>query len=519
MAGPEESGLSTGSAALTLGAPPLVAVRGASKRFGATQALGGVDLDVHAGSVVALLGQNGAGKSTLIKALAGVYTLDEGTAEIVGEPVGTPAAAARISFIHQDLGLVDGLTVAENVALGTGYPRRGRGGRGGRWAPIDWRAVRRRADRALELIGTEVDPRTQVADLSRTERSLVAIGRALVVDAKVLVLDEPTASLPVDETHRLLSVVRGLRDEGLGIIYVTHRLDEVFAIADEVVVMRDGRVVATTPLARTTPEEVVRQIVGRKPVPPPPPAPRESSGTALALDAVVGERVGPVTMSVRRGEVVGLVGLAGAGHVELGRTVLGDSTFYSGTVQLDGQPYTPTDVATAVRRGLGLVTSDRAAEGLAMPLTLTENLLPNPALTGDKPWSWRNQGAERERAAELVRTFGVRPDDPDLPVGGLSGGNQQKIILGRWLSTDATVLVLEEPTAGVDVGAKHEIYTLLDVALERGLAVLLISTDFEEVAQVSHRALVFKDGEIVREIGRDDLSVATLVALASGAQS
>jgi ribose transport system ATP-binding protein len=498
-----------GPAPLDPGAPPLVRVRGAGKRFGATQALDGVDFDVHGGSVVALLGANGAGKSTLIKALAGVYSLDTGTAEIVGEPVGTPAAQARIAFIHQDLGLVDGLTVAENVALGTGYPRR----RG----LIAWRDVRRRADRALELIGADVDPRARVADLSRTERSLVAIGRALVVDAKVLVLDEPTASLPVDETHRLLAVVRSLRDEGLGIVYVTHRLDEVFTIADEVVVMRDGRVVETTPLSRTSPDEVVGHIVGRKPVPPPPPAPRTGTQPALVLDGVVGERVGPVSLTVRRGEVVGLVGLAGAGHVETGRTILGDSRCYAGRLELDGKPYRPTDVPTAVRRGLGLVTSDRAAEGLAMGLTCTENLLPNPALQGQKPWTWRRHGVERARAAELVRTFGVRPADPDLPVGGLSGGNQQKVILGRWLSTDASVLVLEEPTAGVDVGAKHEIYTLLDAALERGLAVLLISTDFEEVATVCHRALVFRDGEIVREITANDLSVTTLVALASGA--
>jgi ribose transport system ATP-binding protein len=494
---------------LTLGAPPLITVRAAAKRFGATQALDAVDLDVQPGSVLALLGQNGAGKSTIIKVLAGVYTLDAGEVTVCGAPLGSAEAAGKISFIHQDLGLVPGLSVAENVALGTGYPRR----RG----LIGWSSVRRRAERALELVGSTVDPRTRVADLSRTDKSLVAIGRALVVQAKVLVLDEPTASLPVDETHRLFTVLRALRDEGLGLIYVSHRLDEVFEIADHVTIMRDGAVVANAPLADLTPSEVVQYIVGKNPVPPPPPAPRRNEKVSLSLTDVVGERVGPVSLSIRAGEVVGLVGLSGAGHVELGRTVLGDLTCHGGTMTVHGEPYAPTTVPAAVARGLGFVTSNRAEEGLAMPLTLTENLRPNPDLTGDGGWRFRRNRNERVKAEALIQTFGVRPADPDLPVSGLSGGNQQKVILGRWLSTQASILVLEEPTAGVDVGAKHEIYALLDDALARGVSVLLISTDFEEVAQVCHRALVFKDGQIVREIAAADLTVSELVSYASGA--
>ena len=488
---------------------PVVRVRGACKRFGATQALDEVDLDVLPGSVLALLGQNGAGKSTLIKILAGVYSLDRGQIDVAGHPLGSPEATGRISFIHQDLGLVAGLTVAENVALGTGYPRR----RG----LIGWADARRRAERALEIVGSSVDPRARVADLSRTDRSLVAIGRALVVDAQVLVLDEPTASLPVDETHRLMTVLRRLRDDGLGLVYVSHRLDEVFEIADRATIMRDGRVVADGPLADTTPAEVITHIVGRKPVPPPPPSPPADRPPVLELDAVIGERVGPVSLSLRPGEVVGLVGLSGAGHMELGRTVLGVLHCHGGTFRLNGRPYHPAHMGEAVRRGLGFVTSNRAEEGLAMPLTLTENLLPNPALRGERGWRLRRNHPEREQARQLVNRFGVRPADPDLPVSALSGGNQQKVILGRWLSTDAKVLVLEEPTAGVDVGAKHELYTLLDSALAQGVAVLLISTDFEEVAQVSHRALVFKDGLVVREIPRSALSVASLVSYASGA--
>jgi ribose transport system ATP-binding protein len=268
----------------------LVRVRGAAKTFGATRAMAAVDLDLAAGSIRALLGQNGAGKSTLIKVLAGVYHLDAGEVTIAGHPLGSPGAKASISFIHQDLGLVPGLSVGENVALGAGYPRRG--------PRIDWRGVRRRAERALEIIGSAVDPSTRLADLSRTEKSLVAIARALVVeDARVLVLDEPTASLPVDETHRLFTVLRQVRDGGMGLLYVSHRLDEVFELADCVTVMRDGRVVAEGPLDGFTPADVVAHIVGREPVPQPPPAPAAATSTLLALDGVAGDRVGPESTS------------------------------------------------------------------------------------------------------------------------------------------------------------------------------------------------------------------------------
>jgi len=331
------------------------------------------------------------------------------------------------------------------------------------------------------------------------------------------VLDEPTASLPVDETHRLFTVLRRLRADGLALVYVSHRLDEVFEIADRVTIMRDGRVVGETTVAATTPQEVVTAIVGRQPVPPPPPSPPADERKVLVLDGVVGERVGPVSLELRAGEVVGLVGLSGAGQVEIGRTVLGASACFSGALELRGRPYRPTTVAAAVARGLGFVTSNRAEEGLAGSLTVAENLVPNPRVRGTGPLEFRRHGVERALAQRLVEEYGVRPADPSLLVAELSGGNQQKVILARWLSTPASVLILEEPTAGVDVGAKHEIYTLLDRALARGVAALLISSDFEEVARVCHRALVFKDGRIVREISRADLGVAALVAYASGA--
>ena len=488
---------------------PLVDVRGACKRFGATQALDDVSLDIRAGEVVALLGQNGAGKSTVIKVLAGVHGLDAGEVTIGGHALGSAAAAGRISFIHQDLGLVAGLTVAENIALGTGYPRQ----RG----LISWRHTRLQAERALARVSSNIDPNASLTTLGRTERSLVAIARALVVDADVLVLDEPTASLPVQETGRLFSVLRDLRDRGLGLLYVSHRLDEVFDISDRMVIMRDGRVVAESRTTDSTPSQVVLDIVGRKPIPPPPPAPLAEAPTVLTVTGLVSERVGPIDLTLRAGEVLGLVGLGGAGHVELGRALVGALPVYAGQIVLGGRPHTPRGVAAAVGLGMGFITSNRAEEGLAPDLTVRENLLPNPALRGLRALRLRSHGPERALADTMVATYGVRPTDAELPVVSLSGGNQQKVILGRWLSTGATVLVLEEPTAGVDVGAKHELYNLLDEALERGVAVLLISTDVEEVAAVSHRGLVFKDGRVVRELLRSEMTVEALVSYASGA--
>lgn len=496
---------------MTPGAPAveLVRVRGLTKRFGATRALVRVDLDVRAGSVLALLGANGAGKSTVIKILAGVHTADEGTVTVAGHPLGSQAAAGQISFIHQDLGLVDGLSVAENIALGTGYPRS--------HGLIGWRSVRERAQRGLDAVGCDVDPRSRVSELSRTERSLVAIARALVDEARVLVLDEPTASLPVDETERLFAVLRRLRDSGMGLVYVSHRLDEVFTIADEVVVMRDGAVVSRARVAATTPAEVIADIVGHTPVPPPPPVTGDAAERALRVHELVGERFGPLSLEVDRGEVLGMVGLAGAGHVEFGRTVVGALRAAAGEMTFEGRPYSPATTTGAVRRGIGFVTSNRAAEGLGMELTVTENLLANPALRHQGVLNFRRNRAETRQAAELVDRFGIRPADPGLPAGSLSGGNQQKVILGRWLSARPRLLVLEEPTAGVDVGAKSEIYSLLDDALAEGLAVILVSTDFEEVTAVSHRALVVRDGLVVSEIDRSHLTVSALVASASGA--
>ncbi|MBB5119394.1 sugar ABC transporter ATPase [Streptomyces eurocidicus] len=485
---------------------PLVRIRGLGKRFGGTVALDSVDLDIAPGTVLALLGPNGAGKSTLIKVLAGVHHADEGEVTVAGHPLGTEAASHAMSFIHQDLGLVGWMTVAENIALGTGYPRRA--------GLVSWRRTRDRCAEALGVVAAHLDPDTAVAGLTRAERSLVALARALCTRAGLIVLDEPTASLPAADCDRLFDVLHTLRDRGHAVVFVTHRLDEVHKVADAFAVLRDGRLVAHGPLAGYGPARLVRDIVGREP-----PAHRLAAPAVgpdvLTLDGVRTDGAGPVGLRLRAGEVLGAVGLTGAGHLELGRALAGARPLLGGRALLDGRPYRPETVADAVAAGVGFVTSDRQEEGCAPELTVRENFLANPRAGGPPGTRWLGPGQERARAAALIDRFSVRPRDTEVPIATLSGGNQQKVMIGRWLGLRRRLLILEEPTAGVDVGAKAAIHRLLREALAGGLAVLLVSTDFEEVAGASHRALVFVRGTVTTELSGDALTVTALAHAAS----
>ncbi|MDX2529118.1 sugar ABC transporter ATP-binding protein [Streptomyces europaeiscabiei] len=497
------------------GPEPLVRVRGLTKRFGGTLALAGVDLDVHAGSVLALLGPNGAGKSTLIKILAGVHHADAGRITVNGHPLGSHAAA-DMSFIHQDLGLVEWMTVAENIALSTGYARRA--------GLISWRRTRDRCIEVLALVGGHLDPEAPIARLAPAERSLVAIARALATRAKLIVLDEPTARLPATDCARLFRVLHTLRDRGHGILYVSHRLDEVYEVADTFAVLRDGRLVSHGSTAGRSPVRLVRDITGEeaaghRPTTAPAghrPATAPAGGPAvLALHGVRTPGAGPVDLQLRAGEALGLVGLSGAGHMDLGRALAGARPLLGGRVLLDGGPYRPRTVADAVGRGVAFVPGDRQREGCLAELTVRENLLANPR-AGDGPTPrWIGPRRERAAAAALIERFSVRPRDSEAAIATLSGGNQQKVMIGRWLRTGLRLLILEEPTASVDIGAKAAVHRLLDEALAKGLAVLLISTDFEEVVGVCGRALVFVRGAVTAELTGPALTVAGLTRAAS----
>jgi ribose transport system ATP-binding protein len=493
---------------------PLLSFRSISKQFGGTRAVDGVDLDIVGGQIHALLGANGAGKSTLIKILSGLHAADAGEVVFKGRVIHPRAEIDKlpIAFIHQDLGLFDWMTVSENVAIGkSGYPR----ARG----LISWKGVRAQAMRALDLVQSGMDADTPISELTRTERSIVAIARALANDVELLILDEPTSSLPEADVAKLFEVLRRLKERGVGMIYVSHRLDEIFRIADWVTVMRDGRKVASAPTSDFTPQQLVVGIVGRPPaeVFVQPPAP--SAHPLLQVSEVRVRGIGPLNLQVRAGEVLGLCGLRGAGQNELGRAISGIEPMTAGEMKLNGQRIAPRNPNEAIKNGIAFVSSNREAESLGMSLLVRENLYLNPSVHGRRAFSFMRRDVEKARAHELVETYSVRPADGERIVSTLSGGNQQKVVLGRWLSTNAKLFVLEEPTLGVDVGAKAEIYALMNQSLAQGKAAVLVSTDLEEVAGVCNRALIFKSGRIVGELQRGEMSVARLTEIVTGAST
>ena len=503
---------------------PLLRFEGLNKRFGGTQAVAAVSLSVHAGEIVALLGENGAGKSTLIKLLAGIYSADSGEIYFDGQPQSVWRSAERshrsvadqpVAFIHQDLGLVEWMTVAENVCLGMGYPRR--------FGLIDWAAARNHAQRVMACVGCDVGPDRRVFSLTRAEKSLLAIGRALEVKARLLVLDEPSASLPKADVQRLFELLRSLRAQGMAIIYVSHRLDEVMALSDRAAVMRDGRLVATRATAQTSEAELVSLIVGgalEAPAAPAKPlaaqAQEQSMAPVLELINAASGNAGPVSFAVQRGEVVGLVGLRGAGHEAISRALFGREPLSAGRLRLLGQERHFTGPAQAIQAGVAYVASERLEENLAALMSVQENLFPNPALHGERGLALNRRRREWRSAAELIARFGINPPAPAAEVQQLSGGNQQKVVLARWFHLNKPLVVLEEPTAGVDVGAKQQIYGVLRERAAAGTALVVVSTDFEEVATVCTRVLVFRNGTVAAELSGANLTVERLLSAAAG---
>lgn len=494
-------------------AAPLLEFRGVSKRFGGTQAVDGVSFDVRPGEILALLGENGAGKSTLIKLLAGIYRIDSGEMRFDGRPESEWRSSDRsrqpVAFIHQDLGLVEWMTVAENVALGMGYQRR--------FGLIDWGAARKMARRVMSRVGCDIDPDRRIFSLTRAEKSLLAIGRALEVQARLLVLDEPSASLPMADVERLFGVLRELRRQGMAMMYVSHRLDEVMTISDRAAVMRDGKLVTVLETGRTSEAELVHLIVGkalsRTAIKA---SPQADAEIVLRLTEAASGNAGPLSFQVRRGEVVGLVGLRGAGQEAISRALFGREPLSAGAMTLLGREVRFRDCADAIRAGVAYVAGERLEENLAGSMSVLENLFPHPALHGDRGFALDRRRREGETAMALIRQFDVNPPAPTAEIQQLSGGNQQKVVLARWFHLDLPLVVLEEPTAGVDVGAKRQIYGVLRERADAGTALIVVSTDFEEVATVCTRVLVFRDGLIAAELTGTDITVERLLALAAG---
>ncbi|HHG8770883.1 TPA: sugar ABC transporter ATP-binding protein [Raoultella planticola] len=493
---------------------PLLSLRQIVKQFGGNIAVNNVSLDIFPGQIVALLGENGAGKSTLIKILAGVYSRDSGDILFHDRPVDSAASLRKgneqpIAFIHQDLGLVEWMTVAENMAMMMGFPRR--------FGLIDWAATRRQAQRALEDIGIQLNPDDRVFDLSRTEKSLLAIARAVAVDAEVLVLDEPTASLPADDVRHLFRVMNLLRQKQVGMIYITHRLDEVMEMADAVCAMRDGGYAGGGAIERYDLRGLVELIVGeslrddqRLPLP------GVSAPICLRLEDVCVGDTGPVSFTLRAGEMVALAGLRGAGQEEIGRLLFACRSAQRGRITLCDKPFNATTPGEAMSAGVSFVAGDRLHESLVPEMSVRENLFLNPCKHGYTPLSRYDERAEAPASQDKIERFDVRPAQINIEISALSGGNQQKVVMARWLSLNAPLLILEDPSAGVDVGARAEIYDLLNQALQQGVAILVISNDLEEVAHICNRALVFNRGQIVGELLNQDVTFAKLLELASG---
>ncbi len=489
---------------------PVLEGRDLVKRFPGVLALDRVSITLHPSEVLAVIGENGAGKSTLMKILAGIERPDSGGILLDGRPVTLESvrAAARlgIALLHQELNLCDNLDVAANLFLGR-EPRR--------LGFIDRRRLYEEAGRALARVGLEGSPRRLVGTLSPAQRQMVEIARALSVNARVLIMDEPTSSLTRGETERLFAVIRDLRARGVAVVYISHRLGEVREVADRVMALRDGRNSGELPRREADHDAMVRLMVGRDfstlyPRQPRSPGPPVLEVRNLRTAAHPGHAL---DFQVRASEIVGLAGLVGAGRTEALQALFGAPPPQSGEVRVDGVPRAIRRPLDAVRAGLALVPEDRKLQGLILEMTVRENLsLPGLRTAG----LFVDRDAERRLAAETIDRLKIRTPGDRQSVQFLSGGNQQKVVLGKWLALRPRVLLLDEPTRGIDVGAKQEVYRLMEDLAAQGTAILFASSEMEEVLGISDRALVMHEGRIAGELPRSELSEEAVMRLATG---
>jgi ABC-type sugar transport system ATPase subunit len=512
MGRPADAG---GGAVVTGGAAPVFRLGGVTKRFGGVVAVREVDFDVRPGEVHALVGENGAGKSTLMKIVDGLYAPDEGVLEVGGEAASfsspRDAEAAGIAMIPQELDLFPELSVAENLFVGRKRPRKG-------WGALDWDAMRAEARSRLDTLGVDLDVTAPVKQLSAANGQIVAIARALVGDAKAVIMDEPTSSLTEREAERLFRIIGDLTKEGVGVVYISHRLEEIFRISDRVTVLRDGRHIITAPASEMDAEELVRLMVGR---------PLNelftrsaSSPGEVALEVRGLSREGEfedVDLQLRHGEILGLSGLVGAGRTELAQAVFGIAPPDSGEIIVEGETVRKHSPQAAMERGVFYVPEERRSQGLILPFSIKNNItlsiLDRISRFGFVPRS------ERQTADKFAKELSIRGANLSDPVGRLSGGNQQKVVVAKSLAREPSVLLLDEPTRGIDVGAKSEIYRLMDSLAKEGMAILLISSELEEVLSMSDRVLVMREGRIAGEFDRGEATQESVMTAATGTKA
>ena len=492
---------------------PLLEMRGISKRFPGVIALNDVEITVSPGEVVALAGENGAGKSTLMKILGGIYQPDEGQVFVNGTPVvfrGVADATAQgIGFVHQELNVLDNLTVAENVFLGR-EPRIAR-------FLIDRKKLNSLTKQYLSKLGLEVEPDTPLRELSIAQQQMVEIAKALSLNARLVIMDEPTSSLTLTETGQLLSVIADLRAEGVSIIYISHRLGEIKQIADRVVVLRDGKNAGTLERNEIDHDRIVKLMVGRDI--------EEfyvhgAAGATSSFAEIRGLRTmryprAPISFDVRKGEILGIAGLVGAGRSEAAQAIFGVDAAEDAKVSLDGQLVNIRSARDAIRNGIYLVPEDRRIAGLIVDMPIRENIT-LPALSRYSSAGLVSKSRESKRAKEMCERLKVKAPSTETKAANLSGGNQQKVVLAKWLSLDPKLLIFDEPTRGIDVGAKSEIYQLMRDLAASGVAIMMISSDMEEILRESDRIAVMHEGTITGVLDRADASEEAVMRLAVG---
>jgi len=488
-------------------------MRGMCKSFPGVQALKDVDFACRGGEVHALVGENGAGKSTLVKILAGDYEADEGEIKIKGEQVEIrnpgDALALGVSIIYQEFNLLPYMSVAENITLGRS-PRSVGG-------TVHWRKMREQAESALARIGVEMDVREKVMNLSVAEQQLVEIAKALLMDAQIMVMDEPSAVLAGHELETLFNIIRSLKEQRVTIIYISHRLDEVFEIADRATVLKDGQFVGTVDIASATKGQLISMMVGRTLDETFPPIQGEIGEVILRVEGLnSGRKIRDVSFELHRGEVLGLAGLVGAGRTEVARAIFGADHFDSGNIYLDGREIRASDPGHAVGLGVGMIPEDRKQHGFIPAMSVAKNIT-LPILDRLQKFGVIQQDKEDEIVEEYIDYLDIMVSSPDQEIQYLSGGNQQKVILAKWLSSQPKVIIMDEPTRGVDVGTKAEIYRLIRNLAGRGVGIIFISSELPEILGLSDRILVMYAGRIQGELSRDEATEERILTLATGA--
>jgi rhamnose transport system ATP-binding protein len=483
-----------------------------SKSFGGVQALQDVHFEIFPGEVHALLGENGAGKSTLIKIITGVHQPDSGTLFLDGQPIrfaGTREAQEHgIAGIYQEPSLFPDLDIAENILVGRQPVRRG---------AVDWKRMYQEAGVLLRRLGLALDPRTKARDLSVAQQQMVEIARALSINAKILIMDEPTSSLTLHEVEELFAIVRQLRAAGTAVVFISHRLEELFALADRVTILRDGTYVGTRSMGEVTPDDLIRMMVGRtlgELFPKQAVAPGEVILEVENL-GVEGSFSG-VSFQLRRGEILGMAGLIGAGRTNVARALFGTEPATAGTIKLDGKVVTIANPDTAMALGIGYVPEDRKEHGLVLEMSIGRNIT-LPILPRFTRLGWTDERRERQAASADARRLEVKMAGVGQKAGELSGGNQQKVVLAKWLGTRPRVLILDEPTRGIDVGTKAAVHGLMSNLAAQGMAILMISSELPEVLGMSDRILVMREGRLTGQFSRAEATQETIMAAATTA--